>query len=427
MSSSPSRRWLRRLLAGDRATLLGLAAPIGAVGVASAAPAALASAQLGGATGTAGTGTGTGSEVRIRRHRIGRDGSGGGQTGGGQTGGGQAGGGAGGAAQQQADAIAEQPAPSGRRRSAPRPSAKPRRPRPRPRRRQPRPPEAEEKRLKEEERARKAAEQAAQQRAQARATWDKRGRPNKLIIVRQNNVDTITGGQLNNRTLLGPPQPGGPEPDRAELVPLDRGRHRQAQRRRRAHHGCRLRHQRREDAATGGGNSPRQGVLPLHGQRPMTIKGVTVTSVGDDGQPLAANAPGRPYIVVAARGRFDASDSTLSDLGVQPIGADKGEPGISYNTDSTGALVRTSVLRSTTGVELSASRNVRLDGDDRRVVVGRPGPAGGQGHAVLGGLGRAQRRQRRPGRRPEHGPCDHGDHHVRQPLVRHRQPLRTSW
>ena len=86
----------------------------------------------------------------------------------------------------------------------------------------------------------------------------------------------------------------------------------------------------------------------------MTIKGVTVTSVGDDGQPLAANAPGRPYIVVAARGRFDASDSTLSDLGVQPIGADKGEPGISYNTDSTGALVRTSVLRSTTGVELSA-------------------------------------------------------------------------
>ena len=80
-----------------------------------------------------------------------------------------------------------------------------------------------------------------------------------------------------------------------------------------------------------------QGVLPLHGQRPMTIKGVTVTSVGDDGQPLAANAPGRPYIVVAARGRFDASDSTLSDLGVQPIGADKGEPGISYNTDSTGA------------------------------------------------------------------------------------------
>ena len=73
----------------------------------------------------------------------------------------------------------------------------------------------------------------------------------------------------------------------------------------------------------------------------MTVKGVTVTSVGDDGQPLAANAPGRPYIVVAARGRFDATDSTLSDMGVQPIGADKGEPGISYNTDSTGALVRT--------------------------------------------------------------------------------------
>ena len=136
MSSSPSRRWLRRLLAGaTAATLLGLAAPIGAVGVAG---------------GTGGIGVGAAGwrdrhrryryrhrlEVRIRRHRVGRDGV----WRGGQTGGGQAGGGAGGAAQQQADAIAEQPAPSGRRRSAPRPSAKPRRRRPRPRRRQPRPP-----------------------------------------------------------------------------------------------------------------------------------------------------------------------------------------------------------------------------------------------------------------------------------------------
>ena len=45
------------------------------------------------------------------------------------------------------------------------------------------------------------------------------------------------------------------------------------------------------------------------------------------------SAQGRPYIVVSSRGRFEATDSTLSDLGVQPTGTDKGDPGISFNTD----------------------------------------------------------------------------------------------
>jgi hypothetical protein len=366
MSSSPSKRWLRRLLAGaTAATLLGLAAPIGAVGVASAAPAALASAQLGGATGTAGTGTGTGSGgTGSGGTGSGGTGSGGGQTGGGQTGGGQAGGGAGGAAQQQADAIAEQlraQREAQERAEAEREAAQAQAEAEKKAAEAAR--EAEEKRLKEEERARKAAEQAARAAAQARATWDKRGRPNKLIIVRQNNVDTITGGQLNNRTphsgplslealsRIAPSSFLSIEGDTAKLnaaVVLTTGAVFDIS-------GVKT-------LQLGGGNSPTKASFLYTGSGRMTIKGVTVTSVGDDGQPLAANAPGRPYIVVAARGRFDASDSTLSDLGVQPIGADKGEPGISYNTDSTGALVRTSVLRSTTGVELSASRNVRLDG-----------------------------------------------------------------
>ena len=74
------------------------------------------------------------------------------------------------------------------------------------------------------------------------------------------------------------------------------------------------------------------------------------------------SAQGRPYIVVSSRGRFEATDATLSDLGVQPTGTDKGDPGISFNTDSTGALVRTQLLRNTTGAELSKSKNIKLEG-----------------------------------------------------------------
>ena len=74
------------------------------------------------------------------------------------------------------------------------------------------------------------------------------------------------------------------------------------------------------------------------------------------------SSQGRPYIVVSSRGRFEATDATLSDLGVQPTGTDKGDPGISFNTDSTGALVRTQLLRNTTGAELSKSKNIKLEG-----------------------------------------------------------------
>lgn len=365
MSSSPSKRWLRRLLAGaSAATLVGLAAPIGAVGVASAAPAALASSQLGGATGTApDSGGTTGGSTGGSTGGGSTGGTGSGGTGSGGTGSGGTGTGGGGAAQQQADAIAEQlraQREAQERAEAEREAAEAQAEAERQAAEAAR--EAEEQRLKEEERARKAAEQAARAAAQARETWDRRGRPNKLIIIRQNNIDTITGGQLNNRTPRSGPITLGQlsqvvpasflsvEGDTARLnaaIVLTTGAVFDIS-------GVKT-------LQLGGGNSPSKASFLYTGSGRMTIKGVTVTAVDDDGQPLAANSPGRPYIVVAARGRFDATDSTLSDLGVQPIGADKGEPGISYNTDSTGALVRTSVLRNTTGIELSASRNVRLD------------------------------------------------------------------
>ena len=112
----------------------------------------------------------------------------------------------------------------------------------------------------------------------------------------------------------------------------------------------------------GGGDSPTEAAFLYTGSGRILVDGVTVTSANKDGQPLAMSSQGRPYIVVSSRGRFEATDSTLSDLGVQPTGTDKGDPGISYNTDSTGALVRTQLLRNTTGVELSKSKNIKLEG-----------------------------------------------------------------
>ena len=58
MSTSTSRHWMRRLLAGATvATLVGIAAPAGAAGAAEAAPAALVLAQpSGGADAGAGAG-----------------------------------------------------------------------------------------------------------------------------------------------------------------------------------------------------------------------------------------------------------------------------------------------------------------------------------------------------------------------------------
>ena len=112
----------------------------------------------------------------------------------------------------------------------------------------------------------------------------------------------------------------------------------------------------------GGGDSPTEAAFLYTGSGRILVDGVTVTSADKDGQPLAMSAQGRPYIVVSSRGRFEATDATLSDLGVQPTGTDKGDPGISFNTDSTGALVRTQLLRNTTGAELSKSKNIKLEG-----------------------------------------------------------------
>src|SRR5207248_5816900 len=92
------------------------------------------------------------------------------------------------------------------------------------------------------------------------------------------------------------------------------------------------------------------------GRGRIRLRGVTVTSIDPvSGQPVAPAAAGRPYIKVADRGRLDAVDATISDLGTQQSGDDRGRPAVWFARGSTGTLTGTTLLRNSTGLLLAQS------------------------------------------------------------------------
>jgi Right handed beta helix region len=112
---------------------------------------------------------------------------------------------------------------------------------------------------------------------------------------------------------------------------------------------------------TGGADAADAASLHTGGGQ-LVLSGVAVTSVDrSTRQPVAATAAGRPSIVVSSGGRLDSTDTTISDLGTTPTGTDTGRAGVLFNPGSTGSLVRTSVLRNTTGLQLSRSDGVHLE------------------------------------------------------------------
>jgi Right handed beta helix region len=211
-----------------------------------------------------------------------------------------------------------------------------------------------------------AAKRAAQQAAAAKrasVVWVHRGHPAKLVIVRATSIDSVAEGVLVQRVVrsgravsLAALDAAIPSSwmtlsgDTARLnaavvltptTVLDI-----------------------EGVKTlqlAGGTDAAAAANLYTGSGQIQVRGVTVTSVdAASGQPVASSAAGRPYIVVAATGRLDAADTTISDLGTNPVGDSRGNPAVSFGRGSSGSLVGTSLLRDSTGLMLSGSQGIRL-------------------------------------------------------------------
>jgi len=220
------------------------------------------------------------------------------------------------------------------------------------------------------ERQAKAAAAAAKRAAQfaaagqrVRATWESRGRPARLVVVRDDTLDVVTQGRLTRRTprRVGPltlttlsrylPRSwlaidGGTATLSAALVLtpralLDVG----------------------GDVSTlklaGGATLPEAASI-YTGSGRLVLHGVTITSVDPDtGQPVPV-APGRPFLVATTGGRLDASDVTVTDLGTVDTGPE-GRPAVQFNAGSTGSVVRSTFTRNSVGLELDGSKDVRVE------------------------------------------------------------------
>ena len=197
----------------------------------------------------------------------------------------------------------------------------------------------------------------------ASASWASHGRPNKMIIFRTRTIDLVTGGRLTRQV----PRSGGaltlssldrfvPDDwlsvsgDTAKLsaaivlnplTTLNLG----------------------GDVTTvklAGGATSSDAASIYTGRGRLGLRGVTVTSADQNfGGPLPAG-PGRPFIVVAGGGRFDATDSTVSDLGTVPTDPDS-RAGVSVGMNSAVSIVRTSFLRNSTGLKVDRTNGARLE------------------------------------------------------------------
>ena len=223
--------------------------------------------------------------------------------------------------------------------------------------------EAAERQAKAAAAAAKRAAQLAAAGQRVRATWEARGRPARLVVVRDGTLDVVTQGRLTQRTprRVGPltlstlsrdlPSSwlsidGGTATLSAAVVltprvVLDIG----------------------GDVSTirlaGGATLPQAASIYTGGGR-LVLHGVTISSVDPDtGQPVQA-APGRPFLVATTGGSLDASDVTVTDLGTADTGPEP-RPAVQFNAGSTGSVVRSTFTRNTVGLQLDGSHDVRIE------------------------------------------------------------------
>jgi hypothetical protein len=208
--------------------------------------------------------------------------------------------------------------------------------------------------------------------ASVRRAWEARGRPHRMVVVRDYRIDLATDGRVTRQvghaggtltiSALDQALPSawltvtdGVATLDATLV-LTGGVSMQL-----GGGGSNLR-----TLQLAGGATPADAASIHTGGGRVALNGITVTSIDRaTGQPVPATAQGRPTIVASGGGRLDATDVTINDLGAASDGTpgtdERGTPAVEFRTGSTGSLVRTTVARGSTGVRLSHSQGVHLE------------------------------------------------------------------
>ena len=215
------------------------------------------------------------------------------------------------------------------------------------------------------ERAREAAERAADlAAAQARTaeTWTSRGRPERMIVVRDLSIETVSGGKLTAQV----PRPAGTltlggldrlVPDSWVTVADEDARLTAVVV---LTPGTSLDLSGVKTLRLQGGPDLRDAASIYTGSGEVSFADQTVVSVDPETDEPMPAGPGRPFIVVANGGRLDARDSVFSDLGT-PLSDAANRTGLQFNDGATGSLVRTTARGNTVGIRLAGSQGVRLE------------------------------------------------------------------
>jgi hypothetical protein len=210
--------------------------------------------------------------------------------------------------------------------------------------------------------AEKAAALAAAQ-SKVHATWDARGRPAHMAVIRSGRVDIVVDGSLERQVPRTPGVVSISSLDRvlpaswlsvtdrtarvdaalmlAPGVTLDLG----------------------GDVDTvqlQGGPGPADAATVFTGSGRLRAHDVRIVGVDGAGRPLDPG-PGRPYVAVSGSGSLTATDTTFDSLGVPEDGTNPGRPALGFTSGSSGSLVRTQFTGSSVGVRLGGSKNVHLE------------------------------------------------------------------